>query len=247
MRTLAKLTWVELKLFTREPVTLVFTVILPLIMLIMMGEVFGRSPASPEAFRGVNAMIYYTPAYIGVVVSAVGIVAIPVHLAGYRERGILRRLRASSLPIRSWFASQVTVSIIITIICMFILLIPAVLFYEVSIPQSLGLVIGGSALAIISFTALGIFLGLVLPTARAAQGVGMPLWFFMFIVSGAAPPREVLSTLMRDAGQALPLWHVTSVVQDAWLDGTWNVVASLVLIGVIALAGIISFLVFRRE
>ena len=78
MRALVKLTWVELKLFVREPVTLVFTLILPLIFLIVMGEVFGKNPSTDSAFRGVNAMDYYTPTYVGIVLAAVGLVAIPV-------------------------------------------------------------------------------------------------------------------------------------------------------------------------
>src|SRR5512135_3758660 len=100
MRGLLKLTLVELKLFLREPVTLVFTLILPLIMLIVMGEVFGRTADSSVYYRNVMAMDYYAPAYVGVVLAAIGLVAIPVHLAGYRERGVLKRFSASSLPVR---------------------------------------------------------------------------------------------------------------------------------------------------
>ena len=89
MRTLAKLTWVELKLFTREPITVIFTFALPFMFLFVMGEVFGKTPADPQAFRGVGAMNYYTPAYIGLVMAAIGLISLPVHLAGYRERGVL--------------------------------------------------------------------------------------------------------------------------------------------------------------
>jgi ABC-2 type transport system permease protein len=247
MRSLLKLTLVELKLFLREPITLVFTLILPLIILVVMGEVFGKSPGTDEVFRNVPPMDYYTPAYIGVVMSAVGIVALPVHIAGYRERGILRRLRASSLSVGSLFLSQIAVSVAITLACVAVLIIPTILVYHIHRPSSLGLVIGGSALAMLCFTTLGLFLGFILPSARAAQGLGMPLWFFMFIMSGGGPPRDVMSGIMRRVGEIMPVWHTTSLVQDAWLGFGWNALAAYVLAGVAAAAGVIVFLVFRRE
>lgn len=75
----------------------------------------------------------------------------------------------------------------------------------------------------------------------------MPLWFFMFMLSGGGPPRGVMTSIMQTVGKITPQWHVTSLVQDAWLGYGWNVGASLVLIGVLAVAAAITFLVFRRE
>jgi ABC-2 type transport system permease protein len=247
MRSLAKLTLVELKLFTREPVNLVFTLILPVMILIVMGEVFGRAADVSAMYRGVNAMDYYIPAYIGVVMAAIGLVSIPVHIAGYRERGILRRLRSSSLSIKSFLISQLVVSLVITLACLVVLIALAVVVYHIKMPHSIGLVIGGSMIAMLSFVALGIFLGLVLPNARTAQGVGMPLWFLIFMLSGSGPPRDVMTSVMQTAGKLTPGWHSTSLIQDAWLGYGWNLSASLVLVGFLAAAAVISFLVFRRE
>jgi ABC-2 type transport system permease protein len=247
MRALAKLTFVELKLFVREPVTLVFTLILPLIILIVMGEVFGKSAANNSFYRGVNAMDYYAPAYIGIVIAAIGLVAIPVHIAGYRERGILRRFSASSLSAKSLFSSQVAVSLLITAVCVCVLLLPSIFVYHIQAPISLSLVIGGSVLAMLSFITLGVFLGFLLPSARAAQGVGIVLFFFMFMIPGAGPPRAAMSPLMQDVGQVMPVWHVTSLLQDAWLGYGWNVLASLILTGILLLAIVFSFLVFKWE
>jgi ABC-2 type transport system permease protein len=247
MRGLLKLTWVELKLFLREPVTMVFTLILPLIILIVMGEVFGRSPANNPYYRGVNAMDYYAPAYIGVVMAAIGLVAIPVHLAAYRERGILRRFSASSLSVRSLFGSQVAVSFVIALVCVLVLMLAAVLIYHIQAVNSLPLVIGAALVAMLSFITLGIFLGFILPSARSAQGVGIVLFFLMFMISGAGPPRGVMSALMQDVGRVLPVWHATDLIQDAWLGYGWNVIASLVLAGVMIFAAALSYWLFSRE
>jgi ABC-2 type transport system permease protein len=174
-----------------------------------------------------------------VVVAAIGLVSIPVHISGYRERGILRRLRASSLSITSLITSQLVVSLIITLLCLVILIAVAVVFYHIVMPHDLGLVIAGSVIAMLTFVACGIFLGVVLPNARTAQGVGMPLWFLMFMLSGSGPPRGVMSSVMQDVGLVMPTWHTTSLIQDAWLGYGWNVSASIVLIGILLAAGVI--------
>src|SRR4030067_422652 len=109
MNPLPKLTWVEIKLFIREPMTVVFTLALPVIFLFVMGGVFGNTP-DPEIYRGVGPMNYYMPSYFGLVMMAIGTVALPVHLTGYRERGVLRRFRASSFSVWTVLGSQLMVS-----------------------------------------------------------------------------------------------------------------------------------------
>jgi ABC-2 type transport system permease protein len=247
MNALNKLIVVELKLFIREPVNLVFTLILPVMILITMGEVFGRNAGSADFYRGFNAMDYYVPAYIGVVMAAIGLVSIPVHIAGYRERGILRRLRSSSLSMRSLILSQLVVSLVITIICVIILVVLAVGIYHIQKPQAIGLVVGGSIIAMLAFVAIGLFLGLILPNARTAQGVGMPLWFFMFMLSGSGPPRSAMTSIMQNVGRITPTWHTTSLLQDAWLGFGWNIPACLILLAILAAAALASYLIFRRE
>jgi ABC-2 type transport system permease protein len=247
MKSLLKLINTEMKLFIREPVNLVFTLILPAMILITMGEVFGKNPDTSGYYRGVNAMDYYLPAYIGIVMAAIGLVSIPVHIAGYRERGILRRLRSSSLSMKSLIASQLVVSLIITLLCVIVLIVLAVIIYHIQMPHSIGLVIAGSLIAMLAFVSLGLFLGLILPNSRTAQGVGMPLWFFMFMLSGSGPPRGVMTPIMQNAGRITPTWHSTSLIQDAWLGFGWNIPAGLILLGFLIVCAVISLLIFRRE
>lgn len=248
MRALRKLILTELKLHIREPVSLVFTLVLPFIILIVMGEVFGRNAGDNLAYyRFVNPMDYYAPAYIGVVMLAIGVVAIPVHIAGYREFGILRRFNASSVPMRTLFLSQAAVSVLITVVCVFILIIPSVFIYHINAPHSLGLVLISSALAMLSYVVLGLFLGFILPSARAAQGVGIVLFFFMFMLSGGGPPRGVMSPIMQDVGRIMPAWHTTGLLQDAWLGYGWNVGDSLVMAGYMVAALVLTWCIFRRR
>ena len=248
MRVLFKLTWVEIKLFIREPITMVFTFALPLIFLFVMGGVFGNTP-DPEGliFRGVGPIDYYVPAYIGLISASIGVVALPVHLTGYRERRVLRRFRASSISIWAVFGSQVVVSLAISILGALLLIAAALVAYDASLPESPGLVVAAFVLSVLSFAAVGVFLGAILPTTRAAQGLGLILFFVMMILSGAGPPREVMTEAMHWIADATPLRYVVLTLQDPWLGFGWNVHASLVVGGFLVAATLLSARFFRWE
>ncbi len=251
MRTLVKLSWVELKLFVREPITVIFTLALPIIFLFVMGGVFGNEANTDDGgmvvFRGVGPLDYYIPAYFALVMMAIGTVALPVHLAGYRERGVLRRLRASSISVWSVLGSQLAVSFIIAIIGSVLILICGIIAYSPNMPQEIGLLILAFLLGLASFTAFGFFLGAVLPSTRAAQGLGLILFFVMMILGGAGPPPEVLTGAMDIIGQITPLRHVIIILQDPYLGFGWNQNASLIVAGIAVLAIILAARYFRWE
>jgi ABC-2 type transport system permease protein len=248
MRTLAKLTWVEIKLFVREPITMVITLALPLIFLFVMGGVFGNTPhPEGEIYRGVGPLDYYVPAYIALVLSSIGVVGLPVHLTGYRERGVLRRFRTSSISIWSIFGSQVIVSFVIAILGAILLIIAAILTYDVHMPEEPILVIPAFIMGTLCFATLGVLLGAIFPTTRAAQGTGLLLFFVMLILAGAGPPREVMTEVMRWIGDATPLRYVILMLQDPWLGLGWDMKSFLIVTGITAAAALLLVRFFRWE
>ncbi len=180
MRMLLKLTLVEMKLFLREPITVVFTLALPLIFLFVMGGVFGNQPTE-GIYRGVGAMNYYMPSYLGLIMMAIGTVSLPVHLAAYRERGVLRRFRASAVSAPVVLGSQLLVSLVIIIIGSILVTILGKIAYNPIWPVYTGRLLAAFIIGVVCFSCFGFFLGAVLPSTRAAQGVGMLLFFIMMI------------------------------------------------------------------
>lgn len=248
MRTLAKLTLVEIKLFIREPVTMFFTFALPILFLFVMGGVFGNVSTSEFSdFHGLSAMNFYTPAYIALVLTSVGVVGLPGHLTGYRERGVLRRFRASSLSIWRIFGSQGLVSLVTAVIGGALIMIAAVLAFHVILPQNPLLVFLAFLVSALSFASLGALLGAILPTTRAAQGVGLILFFVMLILGGAGPPREVMTHTMQLAGDFTPLQHSVKLMQDAWIGLGWNWMEFAIIAGIMVFSLTITFFVCRRD
>ena len=221
MRMMLKMAWLEGKLLLREPMTLVFTLGLPIVMEFVMGGVFGNT-AQDGFYRGVGAMDYYMGAYVCLVIGALGLISLPTHLANYRERGVLRRFDASSIPRWALFGSQAIVMVVLATVGAILVVIVGNVAYDLTVPVSLFLVVVAFLVACVTFAAIGIVLGVSMPTARAAQGAGILLWFVMLILGGAGPPPEVLSGGMRAVGSATPLKHVVTLVQDPWLGFGWN-------------------------
>jgi ABC-2 type transport system permease protein len=220
MRTTLRLSWVELKLLLREPLTVVFSLALPLIILFVLGGVFGNEPTQPGeeiVYRGVGPMTYYVPAYVALVAASVCIISIPTHLAGNRERGVLKRFHASSVSSWAVAGAEVAVAFVLASVSAVILVLTAMLTYDWEGAESIPAVLGVFVLLVVGFAAIGILLGAMLPTARAAQAVGMLIWFVMLFLGGAGPPPEVLTDAMQVVLEFTPLWHAVQMMQQVWL------------------------------
>jgi ABC-2 type transport system permease protein len=249
MKSLLKLTWVELKLFFREPLTMVFTFALPVVFLLVMGGVFGNSPDTSKLhiYRGVGAVNYYNPAYIALVLASIGIVAMPIHLTAYRERRVLKRFHASSLSVWNVIGSQVLVAFVTAIIGSILITVISLIFFKATMPKMWELLIPAFVLATLCFSSLGLLLGAILPNTRAAQGVGLLLFFVMMILGGAGPPREVMSKVMNYVGDATPIWYVIQLLQEPWLGFGWQVNASLIVGGITITATALTVKFFKWD
>lgn len=243
--TALRIAWLEGKLLLREPITVVYTLGLPLAMLVVMGVVFGNE-AEEGFYRDVGAMDYYMGAYVALVVAALGVINLPTHLATYRERGVLRRFEASSIPKRTLFIGQGLVMVVLSGIAALLVLVAGKLIFHPANPQSPLLLLGGFVLTSVAFAALGTLLGLAMPTARAAQGIGIMLWFLMLMLGGAGPPPEVLHS-MAVVGSATPIRHAIILLQDAWLGWGWNWSKAAILFGVFVGSIALTALVVKRQ
>jgi ABC-2 type transport system permease protein len=241
--------WMETKLLVREPLTMIFTFGFPFLVLVILGQVFGNTPdpEQPEVFRGVGPMDYYLPGYIGLSVAAIGLIALPVHLASYRERGVLKRFRASGIRATVLVGAQGIVASLAAVCGAVLLTVLGFLGYDVHAPVSVPGVLIGFVLTVACFAAIGVLLGAVMPSARAAQGIGLMLFFAMMFLSGADGPRELLGDLLRNVGEVFPLTHAFIVMQDPWI-GFGSNAGRLVLVAAITVGAILAAVrAFRWE
>jgi ABC-2 type transport system permease protein len=245
MGALRRLTWIEVKLFAREPLTVVFVLVLPLIVLYILNGVFGNE-ATPEVYEGLGAIDYYLPSYIALTVATVGVLSLPVHLAGYREQGVLRRFRASALPPSTILGAHVIIAFVVGALGAILLTVLSTVAYDGPMPANGLGTLAAFALVTLAFAALGALLGVTMPTARAAQGLGVLLFFVFLMLGGAGPPPEVLPDAMRTLSDIVPLTHAGRVIRGPWLGLGWDAGAVWVMIGLLVVASALTMWRFRR-
>lgn len=245
MKQLLKLTWTELKLQLREPLATFFTLIFPLMLLIVFGSIFGNEP---EAFLGGFGQVDLSlPGYIGLIIGTVGLLSIPLTLANYREQGILRRYQATPLRPSTVLWAQVAVNVVMTALGIAILVVAGRLLFDLRPPTLTLAMIPAIALAAFSFFAIGFMMAGVMPTPRSAQAAGMALLYPMLFLSGAAMPRQIMPETMQRIAEFLPLTHVVILLEDLWFAGDWNPI-SLGVLALMLLAGlVITRYTFRWE
>jgi ABC-2 type transport system permease protein len=215
MRSLLRLAATEMKLFVREPMVITFVFAFPVLTVLVLGGVFDDDDPN---FEGALPSDYYVAAYIGVVIAAIGLVMLPVHLASYRERGVLRRFEVSRYPRWALPAAWILVAMIITLVAVAVLLVTGHLVYGLPEPDDLLGVVVGTLLGALAFISIGIALGMALPSARSAQGLGMLLFFPFFLLGGAGPPPDAMGDPMSSIANVVPLTHVVRSIQEPWLD-----------------------------
>lgn len=228
------LTWIETKLLAREPLTLLVGVLFPLVLLALLGTSFGNEP-DPD-FGGVGGTDFYVPVYATATIAVMGLLAVPTHVATYRQDGILRRFRASGIRPGTYMGSQLVITAGIVAVGSALAVTVGMATTGLNSPESPAGVLVGLAAGILAFTGIGLALGSVLPTARAAQGLGLLLFFGLFFIAGGGPPPSLLPDAMNSFVEITPIGLVISAVSDPW-HGNGNDVAALVSLAGFAIGG----------
>jgi ABC-2 type transport system permease protein len=247
MKAFIKLIWVEFKLYMRQPQAAFFALVFPLLLLLMFGSIYGNKPS--PFFGGHGMVDVSTPAYIAIIMGSTGFMSISIIVSTYRERGILRRFRATPLRPLAIIGSQVAVNFVVTLAGAIILVVGALLIYHMRFSGSVWAVLLGFTLSTLSFFAVGFVVGSVSRTSRTAQILAMVLYFPNIFLSGATVPKEIFPPAMRTVSKALPMTHVVNLLQGLWIGNPWSkhVVEVAVLAGLLIVGAFVSAKTFRWE
>ena len=254
MKSLFKMTWMEAKLFLREPVNAFFTLVFPLMMLFLYGTIFNNIPVPESGGQGATTNYMptidsYIPALTAMIIGTTGLMSITITMATYRENGILRRLRTTPVSPLIVLAAQVAVVFVMISLGMLLLVAAGKLFYHVRFDGNVFSVLGGFVLGSLSFFGIGFILAGIMPTARSAQTVAMVLLYPMLLLSGAFFSLGLLPTAIQKVSNFLPLTYVVNLLSGLWVGEAWgeHLLDVGVLTGMLILGIIVSVKTFRWE
>jgi ABC-2 type transport system permease protein len=235
MSSLAALTRTEARLLSRDWAAMVFAFVFPPLTLMVLAGSFGTEP--DEGFGNELPSDFYITGYLGIPLAALALIGLPVLLASYRERDVLRRFTAFGVATRTVVTAQAAVTAGLVVLAAGTVLAVAAPTYGVPSIEDPVAVAAAFGLGTATMIVLGVALGLSLKTARGAQAIGLMAFFPMFLLSGGGPPPEVMSDVMRRIADVLPLSHAVAGIRDPWL-GSGGVGGHLVVLAVWLVVGL---------
>ena len=248
LRGLWRLTWLETKIFVREPLGVVGTVGVPVVIFVLFSRLVGSRvrPGSADVPRVFAADL---PILASMLIAASALLSLVTIIAIYRENGILKRLRATPLRPHTILTAHVLVKLLFTALTFVLLVLAGRRFYPMGadVPLlSFALALLFSTVCIIS---LGFLIASIVPTARFAQPVGAMLVYPMLGVSGLFVPLEALPPLVQQVSGLLPFTYAVSLLRGIWHGAGWAAhtgdVAALV--GMFVVFTVVSTWAFRWE
>ena len=240
-----KLTWMQIKLFGREPVALFFTLIFPLLLLLLFGAIFGNEP--DPLYGGFGYIDAQVPGITALIIGTIGLLSIPVATATAREQKVLRRYKATPMRPSLYILADITMQVLSGLIGMAILAIAAYFVFDVRFGGNWFTVFLGFLLSMCSFSAVGYVIAGLSTTGRIAQVVGQVFYLPMMFLSGATMPLEIMGEGLRTFSNLLPMTHVVILLRDLWFGTGWNTTAVLVLTSMMFIGAAVSSYTFRWE
>jgi ABC-2 type transport system permease protein len=248
LRGLWKLSWIELKVFLREPLGAIGTIVIPVLIYLGVGRAVGRR-VPQAALANDSFMRTGLPVLASIFIAFSAVLSLITIISIYREGGILKRLRATPLRPQTILTAHVIVKLLLTAATLALMVLAGRRYYPIGLHVPLFSFTIALLISTLSILSIGFVIASIVPTARFAQPIGAILFYPMIAISGLFLPIAALPLVLRLLARVLPLTYAVPLLQGIWNgDGWWvhlgQVAAlALVFVGYTAL----SAKVFRWE
>ncbi|MFC6886483.1 MULTISPECIES: ABC transporter permease [Actinomadura] len=243
---LIKITIVEFRMRMREMLTPAFALALPLAMLFG----FGLLPHAgrPNADLGGQSLAEYIAVLgMGVAFVILAVVMLPSVLSDYREKGVLRRMRATPVRPSALLAAQLAVNLGAAAVSAATMVVVGRLALGTALPRAFGWFLAAVALSLLALFAVGLLIAALAPSGRAGNAIGMVLFFPSMFFAGYYVPRSQLPEAVARIGDYTPLGAGVKTIGDAW-TGHAPEASQLAVLGLYAVvAGAVAARTFRWE
>lgn len=244
---------IEIKQFLRSREAVVFTMLFPVLLLVIFGAVFTQEIAPGVTFRQ-----YFVTGMIASGLLAVGFQNLAIQIPMERDRGVLKRLRGTPMPKAAYFLGKVAMVLFIGVLETALLLAVATLFYDVDLPATGArwLTFGWvSLLGITACTLGGIAFSSLARTGRGAPAVVTPVALVLQFISGVFFVYTELPSWMQQIAALFPLKWMCQGMRSVFLPdtfaaqevaGSWELGRVALVLGAWCLGGLILCLLTFR-
>ncbi len=240
----------EMRAFARVREELVFTFMLPVVLLALFGVIFGGEIGS----TGVDVSQYFAAGMLASTGITVGFQSLAGQLALEQTDGTLKRLAGTPMPKAAYMAGKVGMVVVIATVQAIVMFTMGVLFFNVNLPDATGwlMVISVLALNLGIWTLLGLAFSRVISSPRAGSAVAVPPVLILQFISGVYITFESIPPWLQDVASFFPLrWAALGLRQallpdnfqtaepgGSWQTGTMYLVLIVWLVVGMGLAGV---------
>jgi ABC-2 type transport system permease protein len=208
-----------LRAYLRNRRAVFFTLLFPLILLVLFSSLFAHGDAR---FDGVKLTLadYYVPSIIAMSIVTSTFIGLVGAVAGERELGILKRRRATPVPAWALVGSRALISIFVSLCVALVLLLVAAIAYGVEVPAGGALAV---ALAIVvgsaSFCCLGYAVSCFVDSRESAQPIVQATVLPLYFISGVWVPTDGMPEWLQRIAKVFPIEHLADALHRAFLPG----------------------------
>ena len=248
LRGLWKLTWIEIKIFLREPLGAFGTIGIPVLVFVVTGRIVGHS-LGPAPLAGSSFITAGLPVLASVLIAISAVLSLVTIISIYREGGILKRLRATPLRPQTILTAHVVVKLLLTAATLALMVLAGKRYYPIGIHVPLFGFTMALLISTCSILSMGFLIASIVPTARFAQPIGAVIMYPMIGVSGLFVPVTSLPPVLQAVAKVVPLTYAVSLLESIWKGDAWSAhvgdVAALAVVFIVCTA--LSAKVFRWE
>ncbi len=250
MRGLGKLTWIEFKVFMREPMGAFGTILLPVIVFVVIGRIMGKRSISPAGAAAANQFVTDSlPVIIALLILVSTVLSLITIISIYREGGILKRLRATPLRPQTILSAHVVVKLFLSAVTLALMVLAGKRYYPAGLHIHVFSFLLALLVSTVSVISIGFLIASIVPTARFAQPIGAAILYPMIGISGLFVPVSSMPPALQAIARVLPTTYAVSLLGGIWRGDAWSAhlgdLAVLVATFVVCVA--LSAKVFRWE
>lgn len=242
-----KMLKIEGKLSIRDMNMVIFAIIMPVVILIILGFIYGNKPA----FEGADYSFIEQSfgALSTIAICAGGLMGLPILISDYRERKILKRFKVTPISPTMILFVHLMIYTIYSAVSVVLLWVFAKLFWNFVMRGSYLTFFIGWLVVLMSIFSIGILVGGIARNSKTASVIASVMYFPMLVFSGATVPYEIMPVQVQKVANIMPLTQGIKILKAATLGTEINNVLIpiiiMVLITIICVGMAIKF--FRWE
>jgi ABC-2 type transport system permease protein len=208
----------DLRAFLRNRQSQFFTLALPLLFLVILGSLFGGSGhTTPVPGGRISTSAYYVPGIIALGVIAACFGNLVASVTAQRERGVLKRRRATPVPAAAIIAGRVLTAVVIAAVMTAVLLGIGWAAYGAHIPGRTALALAVTVvIGATSFCCLGYALTSVVRNEDTALPTTQALLLPLYFISGIFVAVTILPHWLANVGEIFPVRHLANALLIAY-------------------------------